>query len=144
MTHARTQIRHKFVDVLSVITGAKVEATRVSNYAESELPGIAIFPGEEKSSGTKMIGDAMVRMLEIMVEIRVKRSADADDVLDGYSAQVETLLGVNRKLDGLLIDSELESSIPEFDDETDKTVGLMTLKYVCLFRVNRSNPEVIF
>jgi hypothetical protein len=145
MSHARKQIRDAAVSALSGIT-PRVVPHRVWIQQDTELPLVGVYTSDEASSLDEegAAFTALNRITSLVMEIAV---SDADgktgmDALDAIAVEVETALGANRQLAGIM-DSFPVSTEVEQSTEGDAVVSRMTLTYLAQYRTAIGDPENI-
>jgi hypothetical protein len=136
MAHQRKLIRARLKTILTglILTGANVFASRTYPFNKAKLPGLLIYTDEETSET-----GAMQRSLDRIVNAKIvgyvkSTSGVIDDALDDIAEEVEAAIEADPKLNGLAIFTVLESSTMEFDDESDKPVGIITMTYQIHYR----------
>lgn len=136
MTHRRKLIRDRLKTILTGLpsTGANVFASRKYPFNKSRLPGLLIYTDEEVSESGAM-QRSLDRIVNAKIQGYVKPVAGAiDDDLDDIAESVEAAIEADPKLGGLAIFTVLESSTMEFDAESDKPVGIITMTYQIQYR----------
>lgn len=143
MSHVRQQIRDQLKATLTGLTttGANVFASRV--YPHELLPSLAIYStGEELSdeSGTRQL-----RLLNIVVEARVKAVDNFDDTLDNIGAEIETAIFTDgdTTLGGTCKDIDLDGVDIEYSGESDQPIALMHMRFVALYRVDKRDVTTL-
>jgi hypothetical protein len=143
MSHARQQIRDQLKTTLTglLTTADNVFASRV--YPHELLPSLAIYTtGEElgEEAGTRQL-----RLLNVVVEVRVKAVGNFDDILDTIGAEVETAIFANgdTTLGGLCKDIDLDGVEIEYSGESDQPTALMHMRFVALYRVDKSDVTTL-
>ena len=143
MSHARQQIRDQLKTTLTglSITGDNVFASRV--YPHELLPSLAIYTtGEElgDESGTRQL-----RLLNIVVEARVKAVGNFDDTLDSIGAEIETAIFTegDTTLGGTCKDIDLDGVEIEYSGESDQPTALMHMRFVALYRVDKRDVTTL-
>lgn len=139
MAHARQQIREALAAVVTGLatTGAAVFQSRMR--AQEALPCLLVTTLDESVERTG-IGDELERDLEVAVIGVAKAAANVDDTLDTIAAEVETAIGPNNTLGGLVRGLELRSVSIEFDDELEQPVGTVRLTYRCTYFTTAGVP----
>lgn len=146
MSHARQQIREQFETLLTGLTTTttNVTASRVYTVSDSNLPHLSIYSVNESLDEDKgVLGDKEFRLLSVVVEARVKRNSNLDDQLDTIAVEVEKAIFADDTLGNLVKGTDLESTEIELDGEGEKKTGLMTMTFICSYRINRTDPETI-
>jgi hypothetical protein len=142
MSHVRQQIRDQLKTTLTGLTttGDNVFASRV--YPHELLPSLAIYTTSEElgeESGTRQL-----RLLNIVVEARVKAVGNFDDTLDNIGAEIETAIFANdTTLGGLCKDIDLDGVEIEYSGESDQPTALMHMRFVALYRVDKSDVTTL-
>ena len=143
MAHARKQIRDQLMTTLTGLTttGSNVFNSRV--YDHDALPCISVYTLSEE------LGDEsenkQFRMLNVMVEVRAKAADNLEDQLDQIGAEIEDAIFANG-------DTTLSNTCKEFDydgldielsGEAEQPFGLMTMRFMAMYRVNKTDVETI-
>ncbi len=129
MAHKRKSIRDAAITLLTGLTTTKanVFASRVYPLKSASLPGLLIYTVDEES---EQAGDGLDRMLTLAVEGHVQAVGGAiDDTLDTIAEEVEAAIPEGTKFSGNAINSYLASTEIEFDAESKKPVGIITLNF---------------
>ena len=136
MAHRRKEIRDRFITLLTGLTttGSNVFRTRIFPLTSDELPGLCVFSeAEEIEQGAQ--GGALDRLLTVLVEAYVKDSSgDVDDTLDAIAEDVEAAIAADPTLSGLALSVFPASVEFEFDRQTEKPVGIMSIRYQVFYR----------
>lgn len=144
MAHARQQIRDQLKTTLTGLTttGSNVFNSRV--YDHDALPSLAIYTLNEEL-GDEDLGNKQFRALNVVVEARVKATTSMDDTLDTIGAEVETALFASgdRTLNGKCKDFDYAGVDIELSGEADQPTGLMTMRFVALYRVDKSDVQTL-
>ena len=136
MAHKRKQIRDRLKAILTGLpaTGANVFASRKYPFNKSKLPGLLIYTDEEASEPGAM-RRSLDRIVAAKIQGYVKPNAGAiDDDLDEIAEDVEAVIEGDPKLGGLALFTILASSTMEFDAESNKPVGIITMTYQIHYR----------
>ena len=136
MAHKRKQIRDRLKTLLSGLpsTGTNVFASRKYPLNKAKLPGLLIYTDEEVSEAGAM-RRSLDRTVAAKIQGYVKPNAGAiDDDLDEIAEDVEAAIESDPKLGGLALFTILESSTMEFDTESDRPVGIITMTYQIQYR----------
>jgi hypothetical protein len=145
MAHARKQIRDAFVAALTGLptAGARVEASRVFPVASPFLPTILIYTIEETSQASGMDRpQPLQRLLTVAVECAAE-AADVDDVLDAMAAEIETAIGADETLGGLVLDVTLLRTQIGLESPGRARSGRARLDFGVLYRTRSANPHTI-
>jgi hypothetical protein len=137
--HARQAIRQA---AAAAVTGLAATGTRVFQSrmrAQDTLPCLLVTASDEEIS-REDLGDIEQRDLEVEIAGVAKAAADVDDALDAIAEQVETALGPDNSLGGLVKRMHLARLRIEFDDELEQPVGLVRLIYRCTYFTNAGVP----
>ena len=141
MSHVRQQIREAAAAAVTglVTAGSRVYQSRLHPLDATKLPCLLVNTDDESIDGL-MIGspDILDRKLTLSIRAVAKASANLDDTLDTMAAEIETALGVSTlgglvktlMLDGINIDME----------QSDKPVGIATLKYIANYMTVANAP----
>jgi hypothetical protein len=144
MSHARQQIRDAVVTALTGNVSATVVPTRAWIVQTDELPVVLVYTNSEADSlddpGASF--EALSRILELVTEIVVTGPTTNADQLDDLAAEVETLLGANRELAGVL-DMVPESSEVVETTEGEQVISRLVLTFATQYRTAVGSPETI-
>lgn len=132
MAHARRQIREAIAAVVTGLasTGSRVFQSRMR--AQEALPCLLVVTHDEQIERTGL-GDELERQVDVEITGVAKAAANVDDALDAIAEEVETAIGPNNALGGLVRATELRSLKTELDDELEQPVGLIRLAYRCTY-----------
>ena len=146
MSHARTQIRAALVSRLTGLatTGANVFAHRYHDFADSELPGLRVFPEDEAVLDPFAIHRS-ARQVTLTVECCTKHLTTVENSLDQIALEVETAVATDQTLGNLVRGGCKYAGIGEFrvDDGAEKPVGVWPMRFVVDYDVNPSAPQTI-
>ena len=143
MAHARKQIRDQLMTTLTGLTttGSNVFNSRV--YDHDALPCISVYTLSEELGDESQ--NKQFRMLNVMVEVRAKAADNLEDQLDKIGAEIEDAIFANG-------DTTLSNTCKEFDydgldielsGEAEQPFGLMTMRFMAMYRVNKTDVETI-
>ena len=143
MAHARKQIRDQLMTTLTGLTttGSNVFNSRV--YDHDALPCISVYTLSEELGDESQ--NKQFRMLNVMVEVRAKAADNLEDQLDQIGAEIEDAIFANG-------DTTLSDTCKEFDydgldielsGEAEQPFGLMTMRFMAMYRVNKTDVETI-
>ena len=143
MAHARKQIRDQLMTTLTGLTttGSNVFNSRV--YDHDALPCISVYTLSEELGDESY--NKQFRMLNVMVEVRAKAADSLEDDLDKIGAEIEDAIFNNG-------DTTLSNTCKEFDydgldielsGEAEQPFGLMTMRFMAMYRVNKTDVETI-
>ncbi len=146
MSHGRQQIRDAMVVILTGLatTAGRVYPSRVYPYGAADLPGLAIFSGQEvvNPEGSSA-GVIHTRVASMVVEGRAKAAASVDDTLDTIAAEVEAALFADRTLGGKALELKYAGAVMELDSETESIVGVIRLTFDVYYRVDPQDPQTL-
>jgi len=141
---ARKQITDQLETTLTGLatTGSTVFTSRV--YDHEVVPSLAIYALNEETVDESM-GTKQMRMLNVVIEARVKANTSVDDQLDQISTEVETAIFANddTTLNGTCLDFDYQGLEVELNGEGEKPVGLMTMRFGALYRVDKTDVSAI-
>ncbi len=143
MSHVRQQIRDQLKTTLTGLatTGANVFASRV--YDHDALPSLAIYTLSEELGSES--ANKQMRLLNIVLEVRAKATTNLDNTLDTISAEIEAALfsSGDTTLSGKCKDIDFEGVDIELSGDSDQPVGLMTMRFACLYRVDKADVTTL-
>lgn len=144
MPHVRQQIREAAATALTGLatTGSRVSQSRMRPRADSALPALLVETNDE-SLTPHTVGAAYQRDLTLSVRGIAKAVANVDDTLDTIASEIEVALAGAPTLGGLCAPVQLQRVSIEFDDSTDKPVGVITLDYQATYFTSAGNPGAI-
>lgn len=143
MAHVRKQIRDALETLLTGLTttGSNVEANRVYEVQSDKLPALNIIVGEEDISRDTQ-GGTLQRFAVVVVECYAAATTGLDDTLDQIVAEVETAVGSDPLLGGLLNHPmDITGLEPDLDGEATANAGILSLEFSAGYRTARTNPE---
>lgn len=132
MSHPRKQIRANVVALLTglPITGSNVFASRVTPFAESELPALNVLTLSSNQQQLDLAGSGALQLdFTLAIDIVVKEMDGLDDLIDDIAEDVELAMQAapsSTWLGGFIGDLATES---ELDDETNLPVGSCRLAF---------------
>ena len=143
-THVRQQIREAAATVLGNLTttSTRVHQSRVRPRTDAGLPCLLIETNEEQVAPGS-VGTLQERELTLTVRGVAKSATNLDDTLDDIALEVETALAAAPTLSGKCAGMELRAIRVDFDDETDKPVGQISLDYRLTYFVNAGSPGTV-
>jgi hypothetical protein len=143
MSHVRQQIRDQLKTTLTGLstTGANVFDSRV--YDHDALPSLTIYTLSEELGEES--ANKQLRLLSIVVEARAKATTNLDNTLDTIGAEVEAAIFASgdTTLNGKCKDIDFEGIDIELSGDSDQPVGLMSMRFACLYRVNKSDVTTL-
>ena len=143
MSHARQQIRDQLKTTLTglVTTGSNVFDSRV--YDHDVLPSLSIYTLSEELGEES--ANKQLRMLSVVVEVRAKATTNLDNTLDTIGAEVESAIFASgdTTLNGKCKDFDFEAVDIELSGDQDQPVGLMSMRFVALYRVDKSDVTTL-
>ena len=143
MAHARTQIRNQLITTLTglMTTGSNVFNSRVYNH--DVLPCISVYTLSEELGEESSL--KQFRLLNVMVEVRAKAADNLEDTLDQIGVEVENAIFNNgdTTLSGKCKDFDYEGLDIELSGEAEQPFGLMTMRFLALYRVSKEATETL-
>lgn len=145
MPHVRAQIRAKVVALLktSMSVDGRVEASRLYNYSDGELPATSVRSNSETVEVSRVIARPRqhLRQLELQVQHHVQQASGLDDQLDALLTESEQILSGNPTLDGLASSIELQGmDIEMAAGESEQPIGVATQTWLVQYHVNETDP----
>lgn len=140
-THARQQIREAIATAVTGLTttSTRVFQSRMRPASDSQLPCLLVTTDGEDIDTTVQARQA--RMLTVMVRAIAKSSSGLDDTLDQMALEVETAVAGAGSLGGKVPGGmELRRIDIEFDDTTDKPVGVASMEFRAGYFVSAGSP----
>lgn len=142
MAHKRQQIRDRIVAVLAAAgTAAGTRVSSGSVYSLAELPAIKVVTPRDPRLAEASSNSADAHMLLVEIRLHDALVEGLDDALDALAVQVHVALMADATLDGLTLDLELEDSELELAKDSKTPHGRLTMRWVALYSVSRTNPE---
>ena len=143
-THARQQIREAAATVVTSLatTGTRVHQSRMRPAADAGLPCLLVMTTDE-SIDPATVYTQQQRTLTLLIRGLAKATANLDDTLDTIALEVETAMAAQPTLGSRAAGMFLDNTRIEFDDETDKPVGIVTLEYRITYFTNAGSPGTI-
>lgn len=145
MAHVRAQIRAYIKNLLSGETGAGADvfAQRVLPVGKDKNAFCNVYLPDETSSAISMEPVRLQRSASLKIIGVFKSSPETiDDILDGFSVDVEKLMAVDRKFSGLVHESGLTSTRLTYDIEGEQVAGQITLDYLAVYHTRDTDPEI--
>jgi len=141
MPHVRQQIREAAATLLTGLTttGIRVSQSRMRPRADALLPALLIETNEEQIT-PNTIGTNLQRDLTLTVRGVAKATSNLDDTLDTIASEVETAIAGGSTFSGLAAQTALQRITVDFDDSTDKPVGVVALDYLVTYFTNAGTP----
>lgn len=140
-THVRRQLREAAATALTGLTttGTHVFQSRMRAQADAILPCLLVETNDEVIAPSS-IGATQERDLTLTVRGVAKATSNVDDTLDAIALEVESALAAAPSLGGLAAGMELRGIKVDFDHETDKPVGQISLEYRLTYFVSSGSP----
>ena len=143
MAHARKQIRDQ---LMTTLTGLTTTESRVFNsrvYDHDALPCISVYTLSEELGEESQ--NKQFRMLNVMVEVRAKATDSLEDDLDKIGAEIEDAIFANgdTTLSNTCKDFDYDGLDIELSGEAEQPFGLMTMRFMAMYRVNKTDVETI-
>lgn len=145
MSHARKQIRDAIVAQVNSLTttAARCYPSRVFPMGEDKLPGLIVYTVAEDAQITTMGSPRnSYRKLQVNIEAHVKGSSP-DDTIDTISAEIETVLGDDHDLGGLVKDLFYVGIEIDLKGEGDKPIAVAVLSFIAEYQVDDNNAEIL-
>lgn len=130
MSHVRTQIRDRFVALLTPV--GSVYASRIWPIAEGSLPVILVYTNSEEIELDSL--DDLLRRLTVVVEVVAQATPDLDTALDDILEQVEDALAADSTLNGLAMESLPAAIEVTMSGAGSQPTGRAKLSYSVLYR----------
>lgn len=137
MSHRRTLIRNKAVDILKNATAAaeRVFPSRIGPLWQVQYPAILVYGRQESCQSISSSLTPSVRTLQLSIEIRASaEEGDMESTLDDIALEIENLIKANPKLGNNAMSINLQST--EIDLGTDlgnKPIGASRLTYEVVY-----------
>lgn len=141
--HARPQIRDKLKTTLTglLTTGALVYVSRAIPTPDADLPVLLISLDEEQVLVESItIGDKKI-MRELLV--RIVAVATTEAVADRALAEVETAIGADDTLGGLVKRMSLLGVEISIDGVPERQVVMLASRWRVLYRTTSADPTVL-
>ncbi len=144
MPHVRQQIREAVATLVTSLstTGTRVFQSRTYPKQESQLPCLLVTTNEE-AIAPGSVGTRQERELTVIVRGVAKSAGALDDTLDDIAFEVETAMATDPDLGIGVAGMELRGISVDFDDETDKPVGVIDLNYRITYFTAAGSPGSI-
>lgn len=146
MAHARKQIRDAITARLTGLatSGTRVHASRVFPLQDGFSPTILIYTLEEQSQVSSMgRPQTLRRQTTVAVDCAAQAKAGVDDTLDQMAAEIETAIGGDETLDGLVLDITLLRTSVGLTAEGKTPSGRMRLDFAVTYETKSNAPETI-
>lgn len=134
MSHVRTQIRASIAALVTGLasTGPRVFQSRMRPQSDAILPCLLVTTADEEITQSQ-IGGLFERRLSLIIIGIAKQNNAIDDALDQIAAEVETQMVIDHRATLVGIETD-------FDDETDKPVGRIALRYQIIYYTRAGTP----
>jgi len=150
VAHVRTQIRARVRAAVTGLTttGANVFVLRDGPYDADRLPNISVHPADaaeylDGEQGHTYDG-IEIRVCSVDTVVRMQGESDElDDDLDAASVEVEEAIKGDATLAAMTTGITLESTEHEYDDDSEKPVGMIRLTWAIRYAVAASDPETL-
>jgi hypothetical protein len=139
MSHQRTAIRHKVIELLTrepspgtwpTMAESRVNSTRVTPYWESELPAINVYNGTDRADVFNQAPRQLRHDFSLIVECVADALADGlDDTLDAMAREVERVISINDTLEGEAADILLNNTEITIRENGDKFIGAARMEF---------------
>ena len=145
MAHPRKIIRDAVVQALTGLaaTTTHVHATRTQPLEAEQLPALCIYTLDETSELDALSPRKMMRQLTLIVEAVAQVNDTIDDALDQICLEVETQLGTNFTLGGLVKDCRLASTKIAVRGQGEKDTGSAVMSFDILYRTLAADASLI-
>lgn len=147
MTHVRTQIRHRFRDVIDTHLpqpGYAVFASRKFARNHRQATAIVDISITNVAVSQQTMGDERTHVASLFV--RVQRSAkedSLDDLLDADEVLITEAIEQTEWDDLLEEEPELVEILFAEDSDSENTVGAIMLRYDVEYRIDKTNPQLV-
>lgn len=143
MAHVRTGIRSALVAVLTGLntTGGRVFGSRMYPKADGSLPCLLVITNDEPDIAEGASNPPILeRTMDVSLRGVAKASTDLDVTLDKIIEEVEVAMGAVTTLGGLIKALSISSISINYDDQTDKPVGLADINYRITYFTRAGSP----
>lgn len=144
MSHLRQQIREEIATTLTGLTttGSNVFQSRIYPMEQGKLPGIIIYTVDERTMPSTMGANRIIdATLNVAVECYAMGNA-IDNLLDGVCLEIQQALAANRQINSLAKNSQLDSTVITFAQDSEQPAGYATMSWSVNYRYKENNPEV--
>ena len=142
MKHYRQKIRETVASLLSGID-ATIYRTRV--YRATSLPAISVFISNERityeNNGPLGVPPRYSREADLVIEVSDESTSDVDDKVDRLASEVESLIGADVSLGGVVEQAILSRVTFRMSGEGDKAYMTCEVTYRVWYRTTASDPE---
>lgn len=135
---SRKEIRKAIADAIkaaNTMAGQKVFEARVLEIqSDEEIPCATVYTQNERSTPTDD-GLFLKRTITVIVEgIVMGEEAEVDDLLDDFSNQIETAIGTDNRLGGLVMQNmTLKATDTVAEKEGHKVIGGMHMEFDAVY-----------
>lgn len=142
--HVRRQLREAAATLVTGLTttGARVYQSRIYPVEDANLPCLLIYTTSEDAEPAS-IHDMIERRVELRVEAHAYASADVDDTLDLIAQEVEVALAPGVTINAKGIPLDYRGMSIEFDGDSERPRGRLTLQYQAKLFTAASAPDVV-
>jgi len=146
MSHVRTQIRDAVAGLLTSVSPVIGPALKSRTWpiAETSLPVTLVYTNAEGIDVGEGDGfDVYDRVLQVVIEPVVQNPDDVDTVLDDQIAAVETALGNDIGLGGLVLHCLLRAIEIIISTEGAQPIARARLTYEARYRTSFTDPTIV-
>jgi hypothetical protein len=139
MSHQRTLIRHKVIDLLTrqrpsgewpTIAESRVNSTRVTPYWESELPAINVYNGTDRADVYNQAPLQIRHDFSLIIECVADAMTEGlDDTLDALARDVERVISINDTLENQCADILLNNTEITIRENGDRYIGAARMEF---------------
>lgn len=144
--HAREQIREAVATIVTGLatTGARVFKSRVYPLATANLPGLCVYTLNETSQPEIMrTPRRLVRDLTIMIEGYARAADDVDAALDDIAADVETAIGTDATLGGMVRRVHLSQTEIVMTGDGDQPIAVVRMSFSAEYATYENAPATL-
>lgn len=147
MPHAREAIRKAIISALTGLptTGANVGGQTPRSDTATTDASLRVLVGlrpetTRSEEGDDELGPYHDRDLPVRIEGRVRGRTDLEDALDDICLEVEQALAASASVNAMVSSIDLQATWTELSGELEKLVGVVTMDWLVVYRVDYSAP----
>lgn len=134
--HVRQQIRAAVASLLLPV--GNVFATRAYPLAESELPAILVYSGDETIEADMTV---LERTMQLVIDVRAQETSALEHVLDDLTAAIEIAIAADPTLGGLVYHCLPASISTSRLTDGAQPVGRALLVFEVHYRTTADDPQ---
>lgn len=143
MSHAKTQIRQAFIDLLmnNTVAGANVLDRR--KLPINILPVIGVYSASEMIDKTEgQQSSLQFRTITVLVRAQIRYTNELEDEIDALQSTIETLILADKFLGNLAYANELTEVNSDIDSSGEIEIGILQMTFEVQVLTDEGFPEM--